>query len=420
MLKMLKGFVSSAKQITNIVYNPANAGNGFISAEFAGDAAPDETWTIAFTSATAFTVTGSASGLQTATGTAGSYQPEENTALTGQAVTYASDSGEVTFRIIIGNNPWVSGDSITLDVVAGLGVYKWTVKQYTDSDIAGSVAGIDKQIIFNAPGTGANEVYCGIQMYQNTVPTVPIYGWKLAGFTGYLTDAAIKFAQQPGLHAGMPRCLFSERESQYKIVANGRRVMMFYQVIGDVYECMHLGLMLPYGLPNENPYPMLVGGTTPLDNIDWLSTSEQHTAFWNFAASGDNPGTSTSGKVWDGAWFPVANKNATYDQLGPYDIFRVWPWQEHHANNNVGGGQYGQQTMIKIKRNYDGSYPTLPAVVWKGINTKRILGRIEGLYAIPGDAVAAGDRFVIDSIEYYVFPQPYLRTPQDWCALKME
>ncbi len=73
------------------------SGNATFGTIVLGTAAKRETWTVTLTSPTTFTMTGSVSGLQVATGTFG--------------VAYSTDDTELTFTITVGGTPNVAGDT---------------------------------------------------------------------------------------------------------------------------------------------------------------------------------------------------------------------------------------------------------------------------------------------------------------------
>ena len=75
------------------------SGNATFGAVSISGATVEETWTVTFNSATTFTVRGTVSGYQIATGTVG--------------VLYASDNGEVQFTITAGGTPMAAGDYAT-------------------------------------------------------------------------------------------------------------------------------------------------------------------------------------------------------------------------------------------------------------------------------------------------------------------
>jgi hypothetical protein len=401
MLLMLKRFVESAKMVTNIVYTPAGADKGYLSAEGAADAAVDETWTITFTSATEFTVTGSVSGLQTATGTVGTE--------------YTNDASTVYFKVIVGLVAWTAGDTIAFDIATGLGAEKWTVNRYADA----AAGAPNKQLLLKGFGTAGYEVFVGIEQYRTSAT---VQGWNLAGFTAF--NGSATFATQPGNQAGYyPRTIFQDRESPYWICANGRRIIMCYEV-NTIYEWVHLGLGLPYGLPNENPYPLIIGGSTSRNDIAIDSRTPEHSAFWCHVTDGISGLTqSTAGKVWDGSWLPMFNQwesNDLYrDQYGAYDVFRTWPYSVAHKSIDS-YEEYAQFFMTQLRKNYDGTYPLFPVIVWKGRVAKRTLCQLQGLYAIPGDGVNAKDSFTIDGKTYIVLPNTYYRGTNHWAALKLE
>ena len=397
-LLMLKRFLESGQYVTNIVYTPGNTGDGYISAEGADDAAPDETWTITLTAATTFDVSGSVSGAN-AGGTVGTV--------------YTSDAGEVTFTLEAGLTAWsaVGPDTILFDVAAGLDTDKWTVDDFDDSEINGSP---NKQLLLNAPGLGAGEdIYMAIDTYTDAGNS--IYTLQLYGNTGY--NAAANFLDQPGNSAPAPRILMQNREMKYWVVANGRRVMGVFEV-GGVYEWFHMGFLLPYGLPNENPYPLMIGGSIRALDYIYTSDSYYHAAFFDSSTLTGVYTEDASGRVFDGNWFPVANRYAdTYDAYA-VNTFIIWPWNTRGLleSNQISGTKF----LTWLRPNFDDSYPMLPAIVWKNASTKRTIGQIQGLFATSGSGVNSEDEFLVGGITYKIFQNTHRTGYRDWAVLKLE
>jgi hypothetical protein len=94
-------FLTGAPQIGTVVYT--GTGNGVLVTVDTAALAPPEIWTIAMTSATAFSVTGSISGAQAA-GT------------TGTNYTSNTPAGRFTFRINVGGVAFIAGDNFVVPV----------------------------------------------------------------------------------------------------------------------------------------------------------------------------------------------------------------------------------------------------------------------------------------------------------------
>ena len=94
-------FLTGAPQVGTVVYT--GTGNGVLVTVDTAALAPPEIWTIAMTSATAFSVTGSISGAQAA-GT------------TGTNYTSNTPAGRFTFRINVGGVAFIAGDNFVVPV----------------------------------------------------------------------------------------------------------------------------------------------------------------------------------------------------------------------------------------------------------------------------------------------------------------
>lgn len=84
----------------------ANTGNGTLEDVVGSPLSRRETWTITATSPTAFSVTGSESGLQATAATAG--------------VPYTSDDGRISFKLAVGSIAFIAADSFVVPFTAGV------------------------------------------------------------------------------------------------------------------------------------------------------------------------------------------------------------------------------------------------------------------------------------------------------------
>jgi len=396
MLLALKGFLCNAKKAYNCQAG-SNTGNGFVSAERVSTSPVDETWNLTATSATNFTVTGSVSGSQS-----------------DATVGTPYDNGIVAFTIIQGTTDFASGDSFTFDVADGLGsTEKWTVKSWnTDWDGNG-----EYELILMAPGTsGTDEIYVGIQTYKDVGDDY--YNWRLQGYTGYSSQAS--FHTQPGAIPDsssdrIPSVLLWDSELDYWLVANGRRYVLVVKV-STVYEFAYQGFLLPYGLPNQIPYPIAVGGTSPAQysyQKRWSSIDDKHAAFWD----GRGGPSHATLKILHGSWHGVNNRSSDEYYGDDVNGINVWPYM--HSDYRY-SDYYGNHWFDLLQMNIDGSYPLFPLVVCGDEPNKNFYGEIQGLFALPGEQLASEDKITISGTDYIVFGNCFRTGTNDYVALKLE
>ena len=401
LLVAVKGFLCDAKKAWNITAG-ANTGDGYVSAERAGAAPVDETWTLTATSATNFTVNGSVSGAQAAATVGTPY-----------------DNGIVAFTIIAGDTAFVATDSFTFVVVDGLGGTElYTTKRYdTDYDGSGGY-----ELILMGPGTaGTDEIYTAIQTVEDAGDDY--YNWRIAGMTSY---TATDLEYMPGLTQGrMARLLMWQGKIQYWCAANGRRFIVVAKV-SSVYEACYLGFALPYGLPTQFPYPMVVGGAacpgTTAANNRYSSTAVDHRGFANpyanaaavcTASTFDTTSDYSTLKILQGtSWIKIFGKTGSSIK----DTNIVWPY----SCSDIDSG-YPHIFSNDLRENIDGSYPVLPTIPMIESPSKHIVGELQGVFAVPGfGGIAAEDTFAINGDTYVAFPILPNADANDFWALKLE
>jgi len=400
LLVAIKGFLCDAKKAFDIAAGGGNTGDGYVSAERASTSPVDETWTLTATSATNFTVTGSVSGAQAAATVGTPY-----------------DNSIVAFTIIAGDTAFVSSDSFTFDVADGLGATQlYTATRYdTDYDDVGGY-----ELILMGPGTaGTDEIYSAIQTVEDAGDDY--YNWRIAGMTSY-TDTDLEY--MPGLTQGrMARLLLWQNKIQYWCVANGRRFIVVAKVSG-VYEASYLGFALPYGLPTQFPYPLIVGGaasppaTASHNRYSSLETSHRGFPSPYANAAGvctyltfDPVYDYSTLKILQGtSWIRIRNHYTT----GLYTTNVVWPYSSDSYTTN----QYFSE---KLRENVDGTYPIFPTVIMCETPNKHIFGEMQGVFAVNGfGGIAAEDTFAIGGDTYVAFPIIPNADANDFWALKLE
>jgi hypothetical protein len=403
LLIAVKGFLCNAKKAYNIEAG-ANTGDGYVSAERASTAPVNETWTLTATSATNFTVTGSVSGAQAAATVGTPY-----------------DNGIVAFTIVAGDTAFVATDSFTFDVADGLGATEvYTATRYdTDYDGAGGY-----ELILTGPGTaGDDEILTAIQTVQSAGDD--FYNWRIAGMTAY-SDVDLQY--MPGRTKGrLPRLLLWQNKIKYWIVANGRRFVLSTKV-STTYPPCYLGFALPYGLPTQFPYPMVVGGAACPDTTAaynrYSSTHASNRGFANpyadaaavcTASAFDTTGDYASLKILHGtSWIKIFGK--TGSALQGTNV--VWPYCSSHINAGYGAIN---TLSLYLRENIDGSYPIFNAVPMISNPSNHIVGPLQGVFAMPGfGGIAAEDTFSINGDTYVAFPIVPNADRGDFWALKLE
>lgn len=411
LLTALRGFLCNAKMAHNIAANVANTGNGYVSAERASTSPVDETWTLTATNATTFSVTGSVSGAQ-ADATVGT----------------AYDNGIVAFKIVAGGTAFEADDEFTFDVADGLGATEvYTEKRY-DNDYDG--AG-EYETILMGPGTaGDDEIYTAIQTVSSAGDDY--YNWRLMGMTAY-SDVGMQY--MPGITQGrLPRMLMWNQQIKYWLAANGRHYRMVAK-ISSVYEAMYMGFPLPYGLPTQFPYPLVVGGaacpTTTASYNRYSSTQNDHRAFPN--PYGNTAGTIVQGdfdadsyqstlKVLLGtSWVRMLSKSGT--TLGHTNC--CWPYvSSYNASSypqdlwtNTGSTNYG-----RLRENIDGSRPIVPVIPMIQSPVKHQVGELQGIGATPAFGGMAAEDPITDGLGnlYIAFPILPNADSTDFFAFKLE
>lgn len=343
-----------------------------------------ETITAAFTSSTAFDVSGSVSG-----------------ALGSGTVGVAFTSAVVNFTITAGGTAWQAGDTIVFTMSP-----PWIQKR----GAAGS------EYIWQAPGNGNEaQIFVGILRFSDAGADYD--NWRLGGFNGF--DTGLAFTAQPGALTRPVVPLLRVGSMPYWFMANGRRVVMVVKA-STVYEAMYLGFFNTYANPTQFPYPLMVGGS-----MSWTSEPASNSQNWRWSYSGNehrafpypHPTSSTNQDQFqlrlrkpDGVWQGIAGTRLGGSQNG-----YVWP--------------YGY-TFSNVLPNLDGTYPLLPIVLHADegnsgiypnitIVNPNIWGELDGVYAVTGHANAAENIVTVGRTDYLVVQNINRTTKTDFFAVKL-
>lgn len=274
-----------------------------------------------------------------------------------------------------------------------------TVSTYSIPGISSqpSYTGDFRDLYLRGPGLAQQDnVHVNIRTYQSAPPS--IYNWYIQGATAFDTGQA--WEDQPGNNIqDEGSCYYTLVNSliDYWFIANGRRFIVIAKIEGDFYMSYN-GLMLPYGLPSEYPYPLVVSGTARGALYNQTSTYNRN-LYQTY-----NGYQYANLRLPSTKWAQIGTSD-TSGTAAPYAA--VWPWI----------------TDYNLQGNLDGSYSLLPAVVYTGDDLEQCLGDLHGVYYVPGNGqvdLSAEDTITIGSYDYLVIQNVALTGRNNYAAIKLE
>jgi len=316
-----------------------------------------------------------------------------------------------------------SGDTSISELSPQASGEGWTIERWdTNFDADGGY-----EMIANGPGaSGVDEIFTGIQTYYHAGDDY--YNWKLNGMTGFVSGQTMQL--QPGSVQGCwPKLLMWDDPIDYWFLANGRRYVVIAKV-STSYEMLYQGFALPYGLPTQFPYPLVVGGSFS-DGAGaprYSSVEAEHRGFPNPDGDGAEVCTGavdadasdrSSLKILQGtSWIKTANRTS----LTVYGSTNtVWPYCSSTYSTSGGDDMPYNIFSTALRENLDGSYPIFPLIVMMQNPNNNIFGELQGCFAVPGfGGIAAEDTFTINGDTYIAFPIAPNADRADFMCIKKE
>jgi hypothetical protein len=282
-------------------------------------------------------------------------------------------------------------------------IASYTMTTPTVNTPSGGFGATFRDLYLQGPGlAGTDEVHVNIRTYE--APTQGISNWMVQGATGY--DGGVPWHRQPNNSWYSNNFLYltlTNSTIEYWIVANGRRFILICKISGDFY-LMHGGLILPYALPSEYPYPLLVSAVT--NNINALPTSSVYISnFWS--------PTNYSPAMFrhrDGQWLYCQ----AYSSLSTAAYFVTWPWgpivQHNAAYQHIG--------------HPDGTFALLPATLFSGFDGGNVYGEVDGVFYVPGLSPVVNplseDTVQIAAVDYLVVQNVDKTARHDYAAIRLD
>lgn len=353
-----------------------------------------ETWTVTCTAAAAnggtFSVTGSVSGAQAA-------------ATVGVAYT----NGKVGFTIADGSVDFTVGAEFTFTTTQGAmkaAGSEWLYQgRASDQTTGGWVKGRGL--------AGTDSIYVGMRV-ANDVGN-DIYNIELGGAVGF--SAATAWSVQIGKSPVTYMAAWNTT-MPFWLVANGQRFVAVAKV-STTYHAMHAGKILPYGMPSQYGYPLMIGGENSA-LIRWSNADIGNRHFVDPGTSSQYSSDTNAGTLFlmpDGSWvrfcnFGVNNSNETPSVVGR----TIWPYS---GDNSASASVSNRQR--ELRDNIDGSYTVLPLILHSDAPSRQVLGEIDGCYFVSGFNNAAENIVTIGGTDHLVVQNIFRTNRWNYWALKL-
>jgi len=242
------------------------------------------------------------------------------------------------------------------------------------------------------PGSSAGDaIYVQVCLFADAA--APAYSIRVLGSQSWQSAVSISTPEgQPGsLLSGagslgiLPRMPVFNSAISYWFVANGRRFIVVAKS-SAYWGALYAGFFLPYGTPSQYPYPLFIGANTSRgDNYQSSDLDIAGSAFWR--NDGEYGSYSAAILQPSGGWVGTNRFDTSYTG-------RAWPWamSQETRRNSVGRYDMGNLTQLP-----NGASPLLPAILYDCATSRpfNVWGELQGVFAVPGFGVAAGDTVTV-------------------------
>lgn len=262
----------------------------------------------------------------------------------------------------------------------------------TAADFAAVMA--DTECYLRGPGASeSDEIFISLQTISSV--SSDKFNVIVRGATGWLEEAIP--IDQPGISSSSRAVLLWEDPITYWIQATGRHFIVIAKV-STVYESMYAGLGLPYGLPTEFPYMLVIGTSASNSTLRFSDTTGDHSSFWKPAQLNNGVAGSTSLVMRDtaGTWRDFSNFHA--DPAG-------WVYPTNSTN------------MFTERPTADGSYALTPFVLY--VESLATYGELADVYHVSGFGNASENIITIEAQDYLVVQSAHRTGSSDYAAIKL-
>lgn len=279
------------------------------------------------------------------------------------------------------------------------------------------------ELIVSLPGSGTDQIIFGMRCFTDVV--FDIFAWELQGFTGF--NNTLSFHEQPGAIPSYWPCLPLNQNDppdpntiEYWFTINTRRLTVTAK-IGSTYQQAYLGFILPYGIPEQWPYPMLVGGSTffeqnpfsPNANKPYrFSVTDWRVApYWLNKIDDNNKGQACLREP-GGTYRRFMEQN--FSNFVPDEHFGkwtgTWPYIETVSDDYEG--------FKNMRPTIDGKYTLQPVIFIDG-QTTNVYGELDGLKHVTGFSNAPENIIDVATQDWLALPAVFRNGQDEFIALKL-
>lgn len=280
-------------------------------------------------------------------------------------------------------------DFLTTDTDLVTASQEWT-------QIAGNMGTliIDDTITLQGPGlAGTDEIRVKLRPVYSVVDGR--YNLELVGVPNWnpLVDQSAQFNMSTPVYIHLWNSTMP-----YTFVANGRRFVAIAQV-SSVVEACYGGFMLPYALPAEYPYPLVIGGSS---NQSTWSFSQTNLAHCHFVNPSDSMYVYGPSNTWiNFRNFTVSSGNYSWQTAGSL----VLPYNAA-TNSSQFRTVWGS---LKECFGSPGPYPLHALILITNTPTTARFGVLDGCYHIPGLGNSHGSLIDVDAPDDHMVVQNVTR-----------
>lgn len=244
-------------------------------------------------------------------------------------------------------------------------------------------------VILNSTGaTGDLDITCGLVLRGNVASET--YGIEYRGYPIYDTDGHYSNQQIQSPAKAFP---LWNQEMNYWFVANGRRWMVGVEV-STTWQSGYCGLILPFGTPEEYPYPFFIAGMNDAGALTRFSDFDETNRFMA------SPGRNTASVFVAGAsWKTPANHGSSETSYQPQTSTAgyIGPTRSYYANDGTHNQfeSWSDQELTNQRQLIDGSYFMRQLIVYAdNPQSSEQLGILDGAFWVSGRGQAPGNTIV--------------------------
>ena len=272
--------------------------------------------------------------------------------------------------------------------------------------LLGDATAADEVMTLQGPGlAGTDTIIVTLSPYQDA--GADYYNWRLGGAISYDAGPPESWlGASPGGDDQAPRVLLRNGSMQYWFRADGRSISGVVKV-STVYQCFHLGLLLPYATPGQWPLPLVVGGMTTEQQMRFSDETDEHSAFWDPFRNGNEGSVYGALLVRDagGNWLDFANRSG---QAMSDERF-VFP-RRYSTTGPI---------VTKHLEPIGTCWPTDRFEVSTKTPTKNLLGALDGWLWTTGHGLAAEDVITVDGQDYLAVPNAFRNELDRWALMQL-